>query len=607
MLCLFFPAFPIVALRRKWSVEPRATLSYVLEYGIWTLFINTVMVTVLYYRYDIHTSLDAFPSTARATLLYLVLSLAIGLTGAVAAQVLSLRFRPLNPLRDSVKNRWVGVGKFVVAPLVVFVGVLVAISTQWVLWNFGLVTPEKLIFHLKVPVQGADTSFAFRYVLESVVTSVLLVASLMLLVFLPWKREPYIQVQWKENGRKWSLAPISGIRRHTAVFSTLVLLFGLVYFSIGLDLPGFVSYTFENSSFIEEHYTDTAKVPLAFPQTKRNLVHIFMESMENTYLSAEEGGAQPENLIPELSDIAKQNIAFRSPIGGGAQQLHGTGWTIAAMVAQTSGLPLKIPISGNDYGSYSKLLPGATSLGDILDKQGYTQMLMVGSDSSFGGRKNYFEQHGNYTVKDYFTAVPDGIIKKGYKVWWGFEDKYLFEYAKDELLKLSDGDKPFNFTMLTVDTHHVSGYRCSLCGNDHDTQYANVISCASRQVAHFLSWLEQQDFYENTTVVITGDHLSMDPNFFAALDPEYTRTTYNAFINTGMSAENTANREFATFDLFPTILASLGVEIKGDRLGLGTNLFSGLPTLLEQYGADKLDSQLSKSSKFYDNVFLYSN
>ena len=34
------------------------------------------------------------------------------------------------------------------------------------------------------------------------------------------------------------------------------------------------------------------------------------------------------------------------------------------------------------------------------------------------------------------------------------------------------------------------------------------------------------------------------------------------------------NRDFSTLDFFPTTLASLGVQIEGDRLGLGTNLFS---------------------------------
>ena len=82
--------------------------------------------------------------------------------------------------------------------------------------------------------------------------------------------------------------------------------------------------------------------------------------------------------------------------------LPGTTWTMAAMVGQTSGLPLKLPFDGEKYyGNYSKMLPGAWTLGDILGEAGYHQVLMMGSDSSFAGRGDYFSQHGNYEINDY--------------------------------------------------------------------------------------------------------------------------------------------------------------------------------------------------------------
>lgn len=59
--------------------------------------------------------------------------------------------------------------------------------------------------------------------------------------------------------------------------------------------------------------------------------------------------------------------------------------------------------------------------------------------------------------------------------------------------------------------------------------------------------------------------------------------------------------------MFPTILASMGVAIDGDRLGLGTNLFSQQPTLLEKYGIDEVIEELNKSSRFYNNRFLHPN
>ena len=65
------------------------------------------------------------------------------------------------------------------------------------------------------------------------------------------------------------------------------------------------------------------------------------------------------------------------------------------------------------------------------------------------------------------------------------------------------------------------------------------------------------------------------------------------------------NRLFTTLDLFPSTLAAMGVQIEGERLGLGTNLFSGKQTLAEEYGYEHLFEELKKKSLFYDNEILY--
>jgi len=48
------------------------------------------------------------------------------------------------------------------------------------------------------------------------------------------------------------------------------------------------------------------------------------------------------------------------------------------------------------------------------------------------------------------------------------------------------------------------------------------------------------------------------------------------------------------------------VEIKNNRLGLGTNLFSQEETLLEKYGHD-MNLELAKNSKYYQENFIYGN
>ena len=160
--------------------------------------------------------------------------------------------------------------------------------------------------------------------------------------------------------------------------------------------------------------------------------------------------------------------------------------------------------------------------------------------------------------------------------------KSNFVYLKEKLLELAQQDNPFNLTMLTVDTHFEDGYVCDICPDTFgDNQYANVMACSSRQVKEFIDWVQQQDFAADTTIVISGDHQTMDSDFCEDVDKDYERRVYTTYINAGAEKQTNEKRNYTTFDNFPTTLAAMGVEIEGDRLGLGTNLYSTQQTLTE--------------------------
>lgn len=460
---------------------------------------------------------------------------------------------------------------------------------------------EQLLFNLHVSLKGVNNNAVWRCLLFACSCSAgIMAAVLALLHFLREKRPQHFLLRWTDQ------VLLHGKR--TAIAALLLCLLCVNY---NLEFVEFVRHQMVVTTIYQNEYVEPREVQYQFPGQKRNLIYIFLESMEVTYTNANEGGAQPADLIPELRGLAQEYVNF-SPNGGfgGSHTLPGTTWTMAAMVGQTSGLPLKLPFDGEKYyGDYSKMLPGAWALGDILEQAGYNQVLLMGSDSSFAGRGDYFRQHGNYRIDDYNTALEDGRLPAGYHEWWGYEDRKLFAYAKEELLRLAAEEEPFNLTMLTVDTHFEDGYVCPLCPDYNRDQYANVIRCSSHQVDEFVKWIQEQDFYENTTIVISGDHLSMDSNFFNKLEDGYDRQVYNCIINPAVEdpTAHSKNRVFTTLDLFPTTLAALGVTFDSDRLALGTNLFSGTPTLAEDLGLEELSEQLSRNSNYYNYHFLYTN
>ena len=495
------------------------------------------------------------------------------------------------------KIKSIGYGFYCILMIIISVlGFILYNLGNWVLDTWGLLSIDEIIFHLKVPLDGTNSDVVLDGINACVPLAVLV---LFLSIFL-----------------------IIGLRnKHGKCMIALFLVAVIACGSAGraayevydeLDVKEYLVSQKKESHFIEQNYVDPRTTKITFPDKKRNLIYIYLESMESTFASKGDGGGLDFNCIPELTTLAEENTNFSNSdkLGGGYPAYGGT-WTMAGIFSQTSGIPIKNSEQTDDVNAtlaeQSSFSSQARNLEDILADEGYNQCFMIGSDATFGGRRAYFESHGKGQTEicDYNTAKENGQIPEEYYVWWGYEDQKLFANAQEKLTELSSKDEPFNFTMLTVDTQFEDGYVCEQCQNEFgDNQYANVMACSSRQVDAFVKWIQQQPFYENTTIVISGDHLTMDSDFCNDVSEDYERSVYNVFINLpeglDTSFEKTHNREFATLDMFPTTLAAMGVTIEGDRLALGVNLFSDEQTLTEQYGRKGLDKELMKKSKFYD-------
>lgn len=473
-----------------------------------------------------------------------------------------------------------------ISVLLITLAGLLSFSIAWMFKTWTNLSMEELVFHLKVPLEGTNEDMIIEYIQSCAVPTVIIFLTAMAIIAAYRKKKEY-----------------SIIVRGGMICSLAIMVIGISYTWKELDIGNYIKNQNSDSDFIEQYYVNPEKTSLTFPETKRNLIYIFLESMETTYSDQANGGAFEQDIIPELTQIAQENEDFSgtdTQLNGG-EVFPGSTWTMGAMFSQTSGLPLNVSsIGANDMDTQESFMPGLTTLGDILEKNGYSQTLMLGSNATFGGRELYFTDHGNYDIEDYNYAIEQGWIPSDYSVWWGYEDQKLFQFAENKLQELSTQDQPFNLTLLTVDTHFEDGYVCDLCQDEFGEQYADVMACSSRQVAEFISWIQQQDFYSNTTIVISGDHLTMDSDFCESVSDDYTRRTYTAVINPAVEVQSTEKREYSTLDLFPTTLAAMGVQIDGDRLGLGTNLFSNLPTLTESIGYAKEARELKKKSKFID-------
>ena len=392
------------------------------------------------------------------------------------------------------------------------------------------------------------------------------------------------------------------------IFSCGVVVFALTVLFARFPIIEFIKREIAPvSNFYETYYIDPSKVEFKFPEKKKNLIFIYLESLE---VEAAKGILPGEDIIPHLSSLAKENLSFSHSSGlGGPLQVPGTTNSISSCCNTHVGLPLVMSVD-NRFGKYARgLFAGAYGLGNILSNEGYETSYLIGSLGSSFGMNSLLETHG-FPLKslEYWKKIKK--VPEDYFVWWGVEDKKLVEYAKEELLSLSKQNKPFAFSVFFEDTHFHKGYVCEECGQKYMKSIHNVYECTSRRMGMFLEWMRKQDFYENSLIVILGDHLYMGDDLYGDsaknnLFSNHNRHAYNVFINTDKDYSRFAkNRDYCTFDYFPTIIDCLGIEYKEPGLGIGRSLVREGKTLLETLGEEKLSAEMVKKNTLYRKLLV---
>ena len=245
----------------------------------------------------------------------------------------------------------------------VLLGLIGFATERWLFHTWSALAMDEILFHLSSSIKGTNPEMVQAYILHYgiyvLLAFVLYVVSMILT---------------KHNR----------LLRILSVCFWIALTLGFLEFSL-YDLDqrtGLRDYLVQSSApaqeqtgdFIRDHFTDADAVDISFPKQKRNLIYIYLESMEMTYADEKNGGAFSKNVIPELTKIAQdyEDFSGSSGILNGGISLPGTTWTMGAMFGQSTGVPLKLPISGLQVESQivTNFFPSLTALGDILQREG---------------------------------------------------------------------------------------------------------------------------------------------------------------------------------------------------------------------------------------------
>ncbi|MFK5986537.1 MAG: sulfatase-like hydrolase/transferase [Pseudomonadota bacterium] len=297
----------------------------------------------------------------------------------------------------------------------------------------------------------------------------------------------------------------------------------------------------------------------------KNLVLIYLESLEKIY---QEAGIF-KGLTPNLLNYNQQGLVFNN-----IQQYKGTGWTIAGIVSSQCGTPLLYEysmISSNDIMAEA-FLNKVICLGDVLNKAGYYQIYLGGANKKFAGKVNFLSSHGYDEVKG-MNDLKVQLKDPSYMTSWGLYDDSLFDIAADEFFRLSKLNKPFNLTLLTLDSHHPTGHASKSCSPyiGINNSMVQAIYCTDQLLKRFLDKISQAPAYKNTVVVLFSDHLAMRNDAEKLYPAAYKRKLTFTILNTGQVG---VNKQLGFhMDVAPTIIDALNIQQDSQFL-MGNSLIS---------------------------------
>ena len=311
------------------------------------------------------------------------------------------------------------------------------------------------------------------------------------------------------------------------------------------------------------------QVPTKALQRPRNVVWIYGESLERTYLDDE---VFP-GLMPNLTRLAAQGLDVR-----GVDSPEGSGWTIAGLVASMCGVPLTTAQGDeNSMDRMGSFLPKAVCLGDYLKQQGYTNHYLGGANGQFAGKGQFLASHGFDEVHDLDWFRTQKKIGRTHYSAWGLHDDVLLDTAYRRFEQLSRGGQPFMLTTLTMDTHHPAGHLPVACRNERyqsphgDIGLLNALKCSDRLISQLVDRIQASPYGKDTLIVISSDHLAM-PNDLSHVLAGQERENLLVFLGKDIAPRQLSVDDTSTLDSGATLLSLLDPAI--DRIGFGRSLLS---------------------------------
>ncbi|MGV3489151.1 MAG: LTA synthase family protein [Tuberibacillus sp.] len=333
------------------------------------------------------------------------------------------------------------------------------------------------------------------------------------------------------------------------------------------------------ANYTKSNYTEPN--PKYFGKAKNaNVIYISLESLQNfmiDYRLPDENG-QMQYVMPFLHSLTTDDHTFYFK-----NFFHQTGQgktSDAEFMMENSLFPLS---QGSVF--YTKAQNTYQAAPEILKSKGYTSAVFHGNYKSFWNRDVMYKSLGYDKFFDarYYDMAPENVIN------YGMEDK---PYFKESMPLLKGLKQPFYTKFITLSNH----FDFKLDPEDIDFpegDYGDGVVNRYFQTAHYLDEALQQFFtdlkasglYDNTVIVMYGDHYGISENHNKAMS-KVMNQPITPFENAQLQRVplfihvpqvKSPGKPMETYggevDVRPTLMHLLGIDTK-EYIEFGSDLLS---------------------------------
>ncbi|MGM0864494.1 MAG: LTA synthase family protein [Bacillota bacterium] len=323
-------------------------------------------------------------------------------------------------------------------------------------------------------------------------------------------------------------------------------------------------------NYVRASYIEPDKEMFGVAKDK-NLIMVSLESLQNFVINSEMNG---QEITPFLNEFIGESYYFDNFY----HQTQQGKTSDSEFLLDNSLYPLNrgavfFTHSGNEF----------ESMTEKLGENGYYTTAMHANNKSFWNRDIMYDSLGY----ERFYSLPDYEVTEENSVNWGMKDIPFFEQSVEHMKEMP---QPFSTKMITLTNHYpftldeedklIDPYT----SNDGTVnRYFQTVRYMDEAVKNFITDLKESGLYDNSVIVMYGDHYGISENHNKAMS-QYLGKEVTPVVSTQLQEVpliihvpgqegKTISKVSGQIDLKPTIMHLLGIDTKED-IQFGSDIFS---------------------------------